>query len=140
MCCGGKSPKILKVTIAGVVPKNPVDCPDCPDWNGEHEVKVDPAFPHDGENGLCYWTAYDLPCDGSEGVYPGIIVWLQCTGENMTTIYVEAFEGPAMAQTAAFILTVVGGPVDCENLGAIPLAVAGSISCDWSAATCVLGS
>jgi len=80
-----------------------------------------------------------MPCDDDTFHVTDIIAYwsIPCT-ENENTISVNVHQNGSAV--ALFTKTVVGS-VDCNNLGNIPLFNgSGTGACDWSNATCSLGS
>ena len=136
ICCDeGTTQLRYAVTFGGVVPLDPVDCEDCPDWNDCWTVDQ-------WDEDDCKWAKLNGPCTTDPDI-PSVILWLTCDDNPawpFVNISVQSFDGPAMPEAAFFLKSILGmGTIDCsEDYGDIPFANANIVApvCDWTASTC----
>lgn len=139
--CSGTTPDALLATFGGVVNRSPVDCANCNLWNRTHRVPQDSMLCcyYFGRAPDCTCVAYPIvdtmPCEGS------VEIQLAGTGAPGADVIVRVVVLEDCDIAAEFERTFVGvGTIDCWNIGDIPLDVNTLRRCNWSAATCNLGT
>lgn len=116
------------MTISGVLPRDPEDCVDCPDWNAAWELSLTSGDLGNGEE--CFWELDDGPC-GFEYVRLRI-----GTCQDGTQNYTIAFR---FGDTVGFYCTETINPIDCETFWdhtrTFTFATGSDVRCRWDLAT-----